>query len=87
MRKRTNERTNPPGTYHYHIGTGCALDPPSNPVSSCSSVSECSSNIANYSISLFNNYRSLNVIGIAKDGHAIYGPYDSTGTEVRFRSR
>jgi hypothetical protein len=24
----------------------------------------------------------LTVIGIAKDGHVVYGPYDSTGTQV-----
>ncbi|CAF1361174.1 unnamed protein product, partial [Didymodactylos carnosus] len=55
------------GIYHYHIGSGCAL---------------YGSNLATYSVTQFTNYRTLTVIGIAKDGHVIYGPYDSTGTQV-----
>jgi hypothetical protein len=68
--------------YHYHIASGCAVNPPSGAIAQCASTSSCSSNIASYSISLFNSYRTLTVIGIAKDGHVIYGPYDSTGTQV-----
>lgn len=68
--------------YHYHIASGCALNPPTGKISSCKSTPNCSTSIANYSISTFSSYRTLTVIGIAKDGHVIYGPYDSTGTEV-----
>lgn len=68
--------------YHYHAGYGCALDPPSGNVSSCSLTPACNTNIASYSISKFSNYHTLTVIGIAKDGHVIYGPYDSSGNEV-----
>jgi hypothetical protein len=68
--------------YHYHIATSCALNPPSGTISSCAATTSCSSSIATYSISLFSSYRTLTVIGIAKDGHVIYGPYDSTGTQV-----
>ncbi|CAF3728718.1 unnamed protein product [Rotaria sp. Silwood1] len=74
---------NPQNTYHYHMASGCALSPPSGTISSCTATSSCNSNVAAYGISLFNSYRTLTVIGIAKDGHVIYGPYDSTGTEVR----
>ncbi|CAF4879228.1 unnamed protein product, partial [Rotaria sp. Silwood1] len=73
---------NPQNTYHYHMASGCALSPPSGTISSCTATSSCNSNVAAYGISLFNSYRTLTVIGIAKDGHVIYGPYDSTGTEV-----
>jgi hypothetical protein len=68
--------------YHYHIASGCAVNPPSGTISSCAGTSSCASNLASYSISLFNSYRTLTVIGIAKDGHVIYGPYDSSGTQV-----
>ncbi|CAF1240060.1 unnamed protein product [Rotaria sordida] len=68
--------------YHYHIASGCALNPPTGTIGSCKSTSACNASIANYSISKFSSYRTLTVIGIAKDGHVIYGPYDSTGAEV-----
>lgn len=69
--------------YHYHIGSACAVNPPSGTISSCAGTSSCSSSIASYSISLFSSYKTLTVIGIAKDGHVIYGPYDSSGTQVK----
>ncbi|CAF4413983.1 unnamed protein product, partial [Rotaria socialis] len=68
--------------YHYHIASGCALNPPSGTIASCTGTPSCSSSVATYSISLYNSYRTLTVIGIAKDGHVVYGPYDSTGTQV-----
>ncbi|CAF0727758.1 unnamed protein product [Adineta steineri] len=58
------------------------LNPPTNNILSCSSTSACNSNITPYSISTFNSYRNLNVIGIVKDEHHIYGSYDSNGTET-----
>jgi hypothetical protein len=71
--------------YHYHIGTGCALNPPSGSILSCLSTAACNSSIANYSITSFSSYRSLTVVGIAKDGHIIYGPYTSAGVQVRVK--
>ncbi|CAF3957813.1 unnamed protein product [Rotaria sordida] len=68
--------------YHYHIASGCPLNPPTGMIGSCKSTPACNASIANYSISKFSPYRTLTVIGIAKDGHVIYGPYDSTGAEV-----
>ena len=70
------------GVYHYHIGTSCMLNPPTGSISQCASISACSSNIATYSISSFSSYQTKTVIGIAKDGHIIYGPYLSAGTRV-----
>ena len=66
--------------YYYHMASGCTLNPPSGTISSCAETSSCSSNIATYGISLFSSYKTLTVIGIAKDGHVIYGPYDSSRT-------
>ncbi|CAF1396730.1 unnamed protein product [Adineta steineri] len=69
------------GVYHYHIGSGCMLDPPIGPIAPCAN-NDCGTNIANYSISSFYNHQTLTTIGIAKDGHVIYGPYLSTNTRV-----
>ena len=69
------------GIYHYHMASGCAKSAPVS-VSACASVPACNSNISQYSIDTFTNYKTLTVIGLAKDGHVIYGPYRSSGTEV-----
>ena len=69
--------------YHYHAGTGCALSPPSGTITSCAGNTACNANVANYSISTFSSYQTLKVVGIAKDGHIIYGPYLSGGARVK----
>ena len=70
------------GEFHYHIASGCILNPPQGNLSGCSPNIGCSTNVAGYSISSFSSYTRLTVIGIAKDGHVIYGPYTSSGTQV-----
>jgi hypothetical protein len=68
------------GVYHYHMASGCAVSPPSGNISTCSAITACSSDIASYSLTLFpSSAKKLTVIGIAKDGHVIYGPYLSNG--------
>ena len=69
------------GEFHYHVGSGCPLNPPAN-VSNCSPTIGCLNNVANYSIGMFSSYKTLTVIGIGKDGHIIYGPYLSSGARV-----
>jgi hypothetical protein len=69
------------GIYHYHIGSGCMVNPPNGSITACAGTT-CITNIANYSISLFYNYQKMTVIGVAKDGHVIYGPYLSANTRV-----
>ena len=73
--------------YHYHAGTGCALNPPSGIITSCTANTACNANVATYSISTFSSYQTLTVIGIAKDGHIIYGPYTAAGTQVKKNHR
>jgi hypothetical protein len=71
------------GIYHYHMASGCAVSPPSGNITSCTANSACSSNIAAYSLTLFpSSAHKLTVIGIAKDGHIIYGPYLSNGNLI-----
>ena len=77
---------NPQNTYHYHIGSGCALTQPGGNIGQCTNTPSCFNDIGNYSIASFNGFRTLTVIGIGKDGHIIYGPYDSAGVEVSTES-
>ena len=71
------------GIYHYRIGSGCAVSPPSGNISKCEASNGCSTNIAAYSLASFPpSVRKLTIIGIAKDGHIIYGPYLSSGTNI-----
>jgi hypothetical protein len=68
------------GIYHYHMASGCAVSPPSGNITSCSATPACAADIASYSLTLFpSSAKKLTVIGIAKDGHIIYGPYLSNG--------
>jgi hypothetical protein len=69
------------GVYHYHIGAGCMVNPPTGSITACASTN-CITNIANYSIAGFYNYQTMTVIGMAKDGHTIYGPYIASNTLV-----
>ena len=68
--------------YHYHISTGCMVNPPTGSISACATVAICIDNIANYSLSSFSSYQTFTVIGLAKDDHAIYGAYLSSGAQL-----
>jgi hypothetical protein len=70
------------GVYHYHMASGCAVNPPTGNITACARNYACSSSIANYSLTSFASYQTLTVIGIARDGHTIYGPYLSANTRV-----
>lgn len=70
------------GVYHYHIGSHCAVSPPSGNLSSCGNANEnnCLSDVAAFMISKWpSSAKKLTVIGIANDGHVIYGPYLNNG--------
>ena len=70
------------GTYRYRIGSSCPLNRSALVTKTCDKIPACNASIANYSISMFNDTKTLTVIGIAKDGHLIYGPYTSNGILV-----
>jgi hypothetical protein len=68
------------GIYHYHMMSGCAVSPPTGNISLCSAITDCKNNISYYSLTTFpSSAKTLTVVGIAKDGHVIYGPYTSAG--------
>ncbi|CAF1279339.1 unnamed protein product [Adineta ricciae] len=60
----------------------CQVNPPTGNISACAAVYACSSNITSYSVSSFSSYQTKTIIGLAKDGHLIYGPYLSLSTRV-----
>jgi hypothetical protein len=68
------------GIYHYHMMSGCAVSPPTGNISSCSAINHYRNNVSYYSLTIFpSSAKTLTVVGIAKDGHVIYGPYTSNG--------
>ena len=69
-------------TYHYRLGTSCPLDPPDSEITTCDNIPSCHANVTNYSTSMFGSHKSLTIVGIAKDGHIIYGPYTSNGSLI-----
>jgi hypothetical protein len=70
------------GIYHYHISSGCMVNPPTGPISGCAATTACISNISNYAMSGFSSYQTMTVIGVATDGHVVYGPYLSSNNRV-----
>lgn len=76
-----NQRDSDSGMYHYHSVSPCI-----NPafledltVSACSDHASCSASIADWAVSGFAGMATKTVIGVAKDGHVLYGPYDDAG--------
>jgi hypothetical protein len=67
----------PDGIYHYHALPPCFVDSSfgSTP-KSCNSISTCSSNAVTYAQGAYSQLKSLTPIGLAKDGHIIWGPYN-----------
>ena len=68
------------GIYHYHFLPPCVIG--SSYISttrSCAAVSACTSDLKTYALTGFASSKALTVVGMAKDGHVIYGPYDSSG--------
>ena len=70
------------GEFHYHISSGCMVDPPQGNLTNCSPTIGCLNNVSSYSLQTFASFKNLTIIGIAKDGHVIYGPYLSSGVQV-----
>lgn len=65
--------------YHYYSMSPCIFDGTikSLPLGkSCDSDSSCRNKKANHMITARSAYKTLTPIGIARDGHKIYGPYD-----------
>lgn len=70
--------------YHYYSFSPCIFDSTAKILStakSCDDVTTCTSNKLTYSSSyLTTKNKGLTPVGIAKDGHVIYGPYNALGS-------
>ena len=42
-------------------------------------MQNCISDIKSYALNSYTTYQNETLLGVAKDGHMIMGPYDSTG--------
>ncbi len=66
--------------YHYHILTPCLIDSTIDGTKKCSDIPECNYDPATYSISSYESHKTKTILGIARDGHVIYGPYVEDNT-------
>ena len=66
------------GVYHYHFLPSCLYGTPTT--GSCASNTACTSNLKTFALDTFSSKKTQTVVGIARDGHLIMGPYDSTGS-------
>jgi len=71
--------------YHYHSMSKCQKAPtyPVGPIESCHAVPACNASVKDYMIDGMKQYSKLTPLGIALDGHIIYGPYDNKGNIVQ----
>lgn len=72
------------GIYHYHILPPCLVNAHTlntdTTCSSCGSSVDCSNDLRQYALDQFASYKTDKILGIAKDGHTIVGPYKTDGT-------
>ena len=76
-----NQQDSESGMYHYHDVSPC-INPDflqGKTMSDCASHDDCKADIAKWALSGFDSMKTKTVIGIAKDGHVLYGPYDDNG--------
>lgn len=68
--------------YHYYTMSPCILSGAlkSSPTAkTCASDTTCKSDKSTYILKAKSSQKTLTPIGIARDGHKIYGPYDEDG--------
>lgn len=69
---------------HYHTMSPCiASSTAGSSVEACQQVNDCYSDPLTYAVEYFtssNGYNTLKPIGIAKDGHILWGPYNEDGS-------
>ena len=74
-----NQQNSDTGMYHYHDVSPC-INPDflqGRAVLACKDEPDCAADITAWALSGFEKEKT--VIGVAKDGHVLYGPYDDTG--------
>lgn len=69
------------GNLHYHMLSPCILEPEKygSDVTPCLSESTCGQDMVSWALRGYEDSKSLTPIGIAKDGHILWGPYKDDG--------
>ncbi len=71
------------GAYHYHAFSPCAVDASyATTPQSCDDITACTDDVLSYGEDAYASLKTLTPIGLAKDGHIIYGIYKADGTIV-----
>ncbi len=47
----------------------------------CAAVAACGSDLRSYALESYANLKQETILGVAKDGHMILGPYADSGNE------
>ena len=70
--------------YHYHSMSPCVMSAnyPQGNIVLCTAYTPCATSARDYMLSGLTQYRNLTVVGLGRDGHVIYGPYNATGQRV-----
>ena len=76
-----NQLNSDSGMYHYHGISPCinADFLAGKTMDACEDTPDCALSITDWAISGFAGMQTQTVIGIGKDGHVLYGPYDDSG--------
>jgi hypothetical protein len=71
------------GVYHYKMLSPCIVNSINlKTAETCASVADCGGTgekMQTYTLSTYNNYKNELILGIARDGHLILGPYTEEG--------
>jgi hypothetical protein len=67
--------------YHYHTASACIVNSTIQGNTACSASTRCDTQHAKHMMDGWVQNKSLTAIGIAKDGHVIYGPYKDATDE------
>jgi hypothetical protein len=78
------------GVYHYKMLSPCIMNANNLQTNKlCQAVDECANNatkMQNYSLSAYSTYKSEMLLGVARDGHMILGPYNEKGLQFDCRN-
>ena len=68
------------GIFHYHRLSPCSVTPVTGSITPCAKAAGCTDDMAAHAFKEFP--KQLTVVGLAKDGHTIYGPHLADGSEA-----